>query len=59
MLLNYRADGTTFWNRFYIAPLHDGAGAVKFYVGCQYNVTTSDVDSDDDLDVPCDGDHQW
>ena len=27
-LLNYKKDGTTFWNRFFIAPLRDSDGAV-------------------------------
>ncbi|KAJ8602509.1 hypothetical protein CTAYLR_001273 [Chrysophaeum taylorii] len=35
VLLNYRKDGSTFWNRFFIAPLHDSKGQVTFFVGVQ------------------------
>lgn len=34
-LLNYRADGTPFWNRLLIAPLRDPAGAVQYFAGIQ------------------------
>ncbi|MEM7696677.1 MAG: PAS domain-containing protein [Pseudomonadota bacterium] len=34
-LLNYRADGTPFLNQIYIAPLHDDAGALQFFIGLQ------------------------
>ena len=38
-LLNYRKDGETFWNRFFIAPLRDSEGAVTYYVGVQVDVS--------------------
>jgi len=38
-LLNYRADGTTFWNQFFIAALRDAAGNVTNYVGVQCKVS--------------------
>lgn len=41
ILLNYRKDGSTFWNRFFIAPLRDARGEVTFYVGVQTNVSAS------------------
>lgn len=41
VLLNYRKDGSTFWNRFFIAPLRDSKGNVTFYVGVQTDVTRS------------------
>ena len=38
-LLNYRVDGTTFWNQFFIAALRDANGAVTNYVGVQCKVS--------------------
>ena len=38
-LLNYRIDGSTFYNQFFVAPLRDGAGTVVNYVGVQCQVT--------------------
>eukprot|EP00616_Rhizochromulina_sp_CCMP1243_P006646 CAMPEP_0118966266 /NCGR_PEP_ID=MMETSP1173-20130426/3749_1 /TAXON_ID=1034831 /ORGANISM="Rhizochromulina marina cf, Strain CCMP1243" /LENGTH=445 /DNA_ID=CAMNT_0006915019 /DNA_START=33 /DNA_END=1370 /DNA_ORIENTATION=+ len=34
-LLNYRADGTTFWNQFFVAPLRDVNKRIVNYVGVQ------------------------
>jgi PAS domain S-box-containing protein len=38
-LLNYRKDGSAFWNRVSIAPIRDGAGTLTHYVGVQTDVT--------------------
>jgi PAS domain S-box-containing protein len=38
-LLNYRVDGTTFWNQFFIAALRDASGEVTNYVGVQCKVS--------------------
>lgn len=38
-LLNYREDGTPFWNRVTIAPLFDEDDELAHYVGFQENVT--------------------
>lgn len=38
-LLNYRIDGSTFWNQFFVAPLRDGDGNVVNYVGVQCQVS--------------------
>lgn len=38
-ILNYRKDGTTFWNRLSITPLRDAAGEVTHYIGIQSDVT--------------------
>jgi PAS domain S-box-containing protein len=38
-LLNYRADGTEYWNRVTIAPLVDDDGTVENFVGFQEDVT--------------------
>ena len=38
-ILNYRRDGTTFWNRLSITPVRDGHGEVTHYIGVQSDVT--------------------
>ena len=38
-LLNYRKDGTAFWNQLSISPVFDGAGALVSFVGVQTDVT--------------------
>lgn len=38
-LLNYRKDGTPFWNMLTVAPIRDVAGAPRFLVGVQVDVT--------------------
>lgn len=38
-LLNYRADGTAFWNQLAISPVFDGAGELVSFVGVQSDVT--------------------
>ena len=38
-LLNYRKDGTPFWNELAISPVFDGAGQLTRYVGITHDVT--------------------
>ena len=38
-LVNYRSDGTPFWNRVSISPVLDGEGTVTHHVGVQADVT--------------------
>jgi phosphoserine phosphatase RsbU/P len=38
-LLNYRKDGTPFWNRLSITPVADASGAVTHFIGVQSDVT--------------------
>ncbi len=38
-ILNYRKDGTPFWNRLSITPVHDAAGEVTHFIGVQSDVT--------------------
>jgi PAS domain S-box-containing protein len=38
-LLNYRKDGTAFWNQLSITPVFDGAGELVSFVGVQSDVT--------------------
>ncbi|ANY07926.1 SpoIIE family protein phosphatase [Pseudonocardia sp. HH130630-07] len=39
VLLNYRRDGTAFWNQISISPVHDGDGEIVNFVGVQSDVT--------------------
>jgi PAS domain S-box-containing protein len=39
-LLNYRKDGTPFWNELSISPVRDTDGRLTHYVGVQSDVTT-------------------
>lgn len=39
LLLNYRKDGTRFWNRFQLSPVHDEAGELSAYLGMQVDIT--------------------
>lgn len=41
LLLNYRKDGTPFWNLLYVAPLRDEAGDIVFYLGGQIDCSTT------------------
>jgi sigma-B regulation protein RsbU (phosphoserine phosphatase) len=38
-LLNYRQDGTSFWNRLSVTPVRDESGLVTNYIGVQSDVT--------------------
>ena len=38
-LLNYRKDGTTFWNTLHIGPIYDDDGKLIYYFGSQWDVT--------------------
>ena len=37
-LLNYKADGSPFWNQFFVSALRDSFGHVVNYVGIQCEV---------------------
>lgn len=39
VLLNYRKDGTPFWNQLTINPVHDDAGVLTHFIGLQTDVT--------------------
>lgn len=41
LLLNYRKDGTPFWNLLYVAPLYDEAGNIVFFLGGQIDCSTT------------------
>ncbi|RKQ91231.1 PAS domain S-box-containing protein [Solirubrobacter pauli] len=38
-VLNYRKDGSPFWNQVYITPVRDGDGHVVHFIGLQIDVT--------------------
>ena len=39
-LLNYRKDGSTFWNALYVSPVRNEAGAIQFFFASQMDVTS-------------------
>lgn len=38
-LLNYRKDGTSFWNRLLISPVFDGSGKLNYFFASQFDVS--------------------
>lgn len=38
-ILNYRADGTPFWNALYISPVRNSAGDITYFFGSQLDIT--------------------
>eukprot|EP00741_Cyanophora_paradoxa_P006823 tig00001042_g6598.t1 len=40
-VLNYRKDGTPFWNLVYITPVEDQTGRTTNYIGVQFDITAS------------------
>jgi hypothetical protein len=40
-LLNYRKDGTRFWNYLFMSALHGPAGEVLYFMGVQSNIPSS------------------
>ena len=38
-LLNYRKDGSTFWNALYLSPVFDAEGKLQFFFASQLDVT--------------------
>mmetsp|Transcript_6625 Transcript_6625/g.20143 ORF Transcript_6625/g.20143 Transcript_6625/m.20143 type:complete len:360 (+) Transcript_6625:77-1156(+) len=43
-LLNYKADGTPFWNQFFVAALRDADGKIVNFVGVQCQVNQVPID---------------
>ncbi|GAQ81276.1 PAS/LOV protein [Klebsormidium nitens] len=41
-LLNYRKDGTPFWNNLHVSPIRNACGKVVYYCGVQLDVTAAD-----------------
>ncbi len=39
-VLNYRKDGSRFWNALYLAPLYDDSGTLQYFFGSQEDVTS-------------------
>ena len=42
-ILNYRKDGTEFWNRLHIRPLYDAQDKVLYFAGVQSPIDERDV----------------
>ncbi|HJV44041.1 histidine kinase dimerization/phosphoacceptor domain -containing protein [Caulobacter sp.] len=38
-LLNYRKDGSTFWNALYVSPVRNAAGEIVYFFGSQLDIT--------------------
>ncbi|MDP1601092.1 PAS domain-containing protein [Phenylobacterium sp.] len=38
-LVNYRKDGTSFWNQLYLSPIHGDDGRLLYFFGSQLDVT--------------------
>jgi len=38
-LLNYRKDGSTFWNALYLSPVRDDGGKIRFFFASQLDVS--------------------
>jgi PAS domain S-box-containing protein len=38
-ILNYRKDGTSFWNLLYLSPVRDAAGEIAWFFGSQLDIT--------------------
>ena len=38
-MLNYRKDGSTFWNSLHVGPIHNDAGELTHHYGSQWDVT--------------------
>ncbi|MBO6528059.1 PAS domain-containing protein [Erythrobacter sp.] len=38
-LLNYRKDGSTFWNALHLGPIYDDKGELRYFFGSQWDVT--------------------
>jgi hypothetical protein len=38
-LLNYKADGTPFWNALHVSPVRDADGVLEYLIGVQLDVT--------------------
>ena len=46
-ILNYRADGSAFWNRLSLSPLTDSDGKLIYYIGVQHYLGTGDKPKSD------------
>ncbi|MEW4448364.1 PAS domain-containing protein [Qipengyuania sp. JC766] len=38
-ILNYRKDGTKFWNAVHVGPVYDRDGALQYFYGSQWDIT--------------------
>lgn len=47
-ILNYRKDGSTFWNALYLSPVRDDDGHIQFFFASQLDVSAR-VDAQDEI----------
>jgi two-component sensor histidine kinase len=40
-ILNYRKDGTAFWNALHVSPVRDAHGEVRYFFGSQHDVSAN------------------
>lgn len=45
-ILNYRKDGSKFWNRLRIRPLFDDKGRLRYFAGAQNPISADEVRAD-------------
>jgi len=43
-ILNYRKDGTTFWNALYISPVHNALGEIQYFFSSQVDAANMQQD---------------
>ncbi|KAM7487395.1 hypothetical protein LguiB_024879 [Lonicera macranthoides] len=41
-ILNYRKDGSSFWNFLHISPVRNASGKIAYYIGVQVDVSSKD-----------------
>lgn len=46
ILRNYRKDGTPFWNRLDLSPVHDETGTLTHYIGVQTDISVEQEERD-------------
>lgn len=51
LLLNFRLDGSPFWNLLTILPLRDARGEIAYFIGACWRVHTGGTLSTDSLGV--------
>lgn len=47
-IVNYKRDGSKFWNQLYVSPVRDDAGEVQFFFGSQLDVSVRKAIEEDE-----------
>ena len=53
-ILNYKKDGTPFWNQLFIAPLADSTNTIRYHVGVQRNLQVVNITAEQGDDAASD-----